>query len=281
MLKGFQNFTTLIKLAVILTMFPQEVKTVGVAQTDISSFSRVFFGVIFALILAGLIMLIVGSFINNKPINFFSSWRIIVYALAAGSITQVGSSWNNSYRGFGTSFYEIWYNRMFDGFWGASTYIKLFKPIKNIFDEEDTNNVNFINRVLIEILIVIVCRILAFTNKKVLKNLAESVILGLSIRIWVAGFWWFKQESVLKKENAMGAGWKRGVAGNWLGWIFCIISMLIVLEQAVMMFLRVFMNKEKKEDRRATYQEAEKTDRDTERVAETKFKQTPSKKLIS
>lgn len=230
---GLKKTTTFF---IIFAMLTQNANCLAVVKWDMITLSKIIFGFFSILMILAFLLLFVGIFTNNKPFDFYASWRILVFGFAASATLLVGSDLNNGHRGLNTHFYLVWYNRMHDSLFGAKTEVEIFKSVKNV----DTGSmfvgyVNFFNKVFFEVLMIVICRILGF-GPKAMKNLSQVVTLGLGIKVWVAGFWWFKQEANISEANSNGEKWERPTFDNLMGWVFSILAMLIVLEQAVRLF---------------------------------------------
>lgn len=256
----FLTQKTSLSSLITLLLLTQDCYTLGLATADFSGFAKVIFGIVFALMLIAMVLVAVGAMLKNKPMNFLSAWRFVVFCLGASTAWVVGSNLNNGYRRIGTGFLGIWYNRMYDSWWGYSNYLSMFKPIMNDGGDEYPGHKNFFNAVFFEILILLAGRGMMVVNRQ-LRNLGQGLILCVSLRLWVAAFWWFKQESVIASRQEAGETWNRKKFSQWMAWFFSIVCLLLVLEQAATLFMEALKlkNLEGGENRKAAYQQTAQT----------------------
>lgn len=239
-----QKFNKGNPLILMLTFFAfiKNSYSLGIVNGDWGApeFSRVITTIIASLTLVAVIMIIAGIFLENKPINFFGSWKFIVFFLAVGPCLRNGEKYINGWRGMNENLVYFWYDRSVESFFGANYDIKLFKPLRNNRNKEMSDWKNFYNTSLIDTTVLIILRIIGFGKKDWMKRLGKFGPLTFGVRLWSRLYLWCQQEAAVAKKNIGGYGYIRKWFPHTITWILWIVVIAILIEGLVRILLPLF-----------------------------------------
>lgn len=256
----------LLVVTIFATLFDNS-KALGMADVEwnVAGWSKAIWGICFGFSFVAFLLLIAGSFLMNKPINFMAGWRMSVFFMGAATPWLIGSElpqifhsqgMNNAYRGLNSEWFRYLYDRFFDTWWGGNKTIYIFNAVKNDGGNgaEFPGYEHFINKVFFEILLALVGRGLAFTGKPMFTMLSFSLNSVFALRFIVAFAWWWKQHVVIGKFNDIGENYSKKFS-HIFGWMIAVVMFLLALETIVMTFVTAAQAKNGGGDRSKSYQE--------------------------
>lgn len=251
-------------------------KSLGIIDLkgNVDGWSKWIFGIYFAFMILGLILLILAAFTNNKPINGLAAWRIVVFGMGASTLWLIGSEMNNSYRGLNGRWLSWFYDRMHPEYWGLSIQIKIFNPVKNENGIEYPGYFHYFNRFIFEFCITLIARILAFVGTPMFTMLGHGIVTWFSGKLLLGFIWWWKQNYYIGLNNdQLNTGFSRKPFGYIMGWIFAVLAALIVLENVAMMFVsaKAAIMPDLGGDRKKAYQETGKDENGKQKSKELFF----------
>lgn len=258
----------LVLLTIFATLFDNS-KALGMADVEwnVAGWSKALWGIAFGVTFVAFLLMLAGSFLQNKPINFMAGWRIAVFFMGAATPWLIGSELpqifhsqglNNSYRGLNSEWFRYLYDRFYDSWWGGNKTLYIFAAVKNDGGEgeEFPGYEHFINKLFFEILLALVGRGLAFTGRPMFTMLSFTFNSIFALRFIVGFAWFWKQHVVIGKFNEIGEDYKKKFS-HIFAWMIAVVMFLIALETVIMTFVTAAQAKSAGDgnNRQKTYQE--------------------------
>lgn len=237
-----QNSSNLTTLALLLLLQKPSL-TLSVVTPDwgAEKFSQFLFHSITIIQFICLIFMSIGSFLKNRPLNFFTGYKMISFSFFFPTCYLIGSEFLNAFRGMNDTFFFIWYKWMVTGYFGENYDIGIFSDLKDPDGHKKYFGwVNFVNSCFFEIVVILILRLISLifsvrksNYSKILTNFSKIFTLSLGPRVFVRAWLWVKQENNVSIANKTGSAWVRKWLQYLITWVIWAICLIVFLEAVI------------------------------------------------